>query len=241
MELQYTITPEHTQSRIGKLVEQEILKDDQLRASLLGKLARIEDRLLAPVLFLLGLVGGILGAYFPARELSPEKLIALVFFTVAYVLCWRFFSERLLNRLRKRIAANRAKPRKPFHKVNLRLIESTVRARLKAAEGAYRLEFDEDGFTLFFTKGKGAKGGLAWDQIVRLKVTPDFYSVACAKLDSKGKAYHIPRHSEVMDADSYQQGLELFLSRIPVSAFDDQTSMVRNMGTSLDSTGKVQQ
>ncbi|WP_166223554.1 YcxB family protein [Pseudomonas atagonensis] len=241
MELQYTINPEHTQARIGKLIEQEILKDDQLRARLLGKVARVEDRLLTPLFFLLGLVAGMLAIYFPARELSPEKLVAMVFFALAYAVCWRFYSERLLKRLRKRIDDSRAKPRKPFPKVNQRLIESTIRARLKATEGGYRLVFDDHGFTLIFTKGKSTKVTLAWSQIVRLKVTPDFYSVACAKLDSKGKAYYIPRTSDVMDADSYQQGLELFLSRVPVSVFEGNTLMACNMGTALDSTGEPQQ
>lgn len=220
MELQFTITPEHTQARIGKLVDQEVVKDDQLRARLLGKVAHLEDRLLAPLFFLLGLGGGMLAIYFPSRELSPEKLISMAFFTVTYVVCWRFYSDRLLNRLRKRIADNRAKPRKPFHNVNRRLIESTLRTKLKAAQGAYRLEFDDRGFTLIKIKGKGAKSGLAWEQIVRFKVTPDFYSVACAKLNSKGKAYHIPRHSGLMDSDTYQQGLGLFLSLVPVSALE---------------------
>lgn len=220
MELQFTITPEHTQGRIAKLLEQEMLKDDQLRARLSGYVARLQDRMLAPLSFLLGLIGGMAAIYFPSRELSPEKLISMVLFTVIFVVCWWIYSGRLLSRLRKRIADNRAKPRKPFHNVNRRLIESTLRTKLKAAEGAYRLEFDDRGFTLIKIKGKGAKSGLAWEQIVRFKVTPDFYSVACAKLDSKGKAYHIPRHSGLMDSDTYQQGLGLFLSLVPVSALE---------------------
>ncbi|KOY02584.1 YcxB family protein [Pseudomonas nunensis] len=216
MELQFTITPEHTQLRVNELLEQEMLKDDQLQARLLGYITRLQDRSLAPLLFLLGLAGGMLAIYFPAREFSPQKLISMALFGVIFVVFWWFYSGRLLSHLRNRIADNRAKSRAPFRRTNQRLIEMKLRIPLKAAEGAYRLQFDDEGFTLINTKG--AKVGLAWAKIVRFKETPDFYSVACAELDRKDKAYHIPRHSDVMDAEQYQQGLELFLSRVPASA-----------------------
>lgn len=54
MELQFTITPEHTQGRIAKLLEQEMLKDDQLQARLSGYVARLQDRMLAPLFFCWG-------------------------------------------------------------------------------------------------------------------------------------------------------------------------------------------
>ncbi|WP_426234163.1 YcxB family protein [Pseudomonas sp. TWP3-2] len=219
MELQFTITPEHTQMRIGKLLEQEMLKDDQLHARVTGCVNRQQDRLLAPLMFFLGLGAGALAIYFPARELSPQKIISMALFAMVFGVCWWLFSRRLLGRLRNRIASNRAKkPRMPFRSASQRLIELKLRTQLKATEGAYRLEFDEHGFTLINMKGKSTQCTLAWAQIVRLKMTPDFYCIACAKLDSKGKAYHIPRHSDVMDADMYQQGLEVFLSRVPVPA-----------------------
>jgi hypothetical protein len=217
MELQFSITPEHTRMRIGALLEHEMLKDDQLQARLLVHMQQLQDRLLAPLLFFLGLAGGLLAIYFPARLLSAQTLIAMVLFAVVFTGSWWFYSDRLLTPLRKRIADNRAKPRAPFRRASQRLIEMKLRTQLKASEGNYRLQLDEQGFTLINTKGKSAKASLAWAQIVRLKVTPDFYSVACAKLDSKGKAYHIPRHSDAMDAELYQQGLTLFLSRVPVS------------------------
>jgi hypothetical protein len=218
MELQFTITPEHTQIRIGELLEREMLKHDQLQARLLGYVARGQDRLLAPLLFVLCPVGGMLAIYFPERQFTPQKIISMVLSGVIFVVVWWFFSGRLLRRLRALLAASHAKPRTTFRGANQRLIEIKLRTNLKAAEGAYRLLFDDEGFSLINTKGRGAKGGLAWRKIVRLKETPDFYSVACAELDRKGKFYHIPKHSDVMDADQYQQGLELFLSRVPTSA-----------------------
>lgn len=218
MELQFSITPKHTEIRIGKLLEREMLKHDQQQARLLGYVARFQDRLIAPLLFLLGLVGGMLAIYFPAREFSTQKFISMALFGVIYLVFWRVYSGRLLSHLRERIADNRAKPRAPFRSANQRLIAMKLRISLKAAEGGYRLQFDDQGFTLINTRGKGAISRLAWGQIARLTVTPDFYSVACAKLYREDKAYHIPRHSDVMDADSYQQGLQLFLSRVPVSA-----------------------
>lgn len=216
MELQFTITPEHTQLRVNELLERELLKDDELQARLLGHVARVQDRLLSPLLFLLGLAGGMLAIYFPARESSPQKLISMALFGVIFVVFWWCFSARLLSHLRNRIADNRAKSRAPFRRTNQRLIEMKLRIPLKAAEGAYRLKFDDEGFSLI--NAKGANGGLAWGKIVRFKETPDFYSVACAELNRKGKAYHIPKRSDVMDAEQYQQGLELFLSRVPASA-----------------------
>lgn len=218
MELQFSITAEHTQLRIGALLEQEMLKDDQLRARLLDHVNGFQDRLLAPLLCCLGLVGGMLAIYYPARAFNPQTVVSMALFALIFVVGWWCCSARLLSRLRARIADIRAKPRVPFRSANRRLIEIKLRTQLKTTEGIYRLQFDDQGFTLINTKGKGATGALAWGQIVRLKVTPDFYSVACAKLDSQGKAYHIPRHSDLMDADSYEQGLQLFLRRVPVLA-----------------------
>ncbi|MEB0229032.1 hypothetical protein [Pseudomonas sp. 10S4] len=216
MELQFTITPKHTQVRVNEQLEQEMLKDDQLQARMLGYVMRFQNLLLGPLLFLLGLAGGMLAIYLPAREFSPQKIISMALFGVIFVVIWWFCSGRLLSKLRERIADNRAKPRAPFRRANQRLIEMKLRIPLKAVEGAYRLRLDDHGFTLI--NAKGGKGGLAWGEIVRLKVTPDFYSVACVKLDRKGKYFHIPRYSNDMDADQYHQGLELFLSRVPASA-----------------------
>ncbi|WPN55495.1 YcxB family protein [Pseudomonas sp. P9_31] len=217
MELQFTITPEHTEIRIGELLEREMLKHDQQQARLLSYVARLQDRLLAPLLFVLCLAGGMLAIYFPERPLTPQKIISMVLYGVIFMVVWWFFSGRLLRRLQARLAASHAKPRTTFRITNRHLIEIKLRNNLRAAEGAYRLLFDDEGFSLINTKGRGAKGELAWGKIVRLKETPDFYSVASAELDRKGKFYHIPKHSDVMDADQYQKGLKLFLSRVPDS------------------------
>lgn len=42
-----------------------MLKDDQLQARLSGYVARLQDRMLAPLFFLLGLIGGMAAIYFP--------------------------------------------------------------------------------------------------------------------------------------------------------------------------------
>jgi hypothetical protein len=216
MELLFTITPEHTQIRIGEQLEREMLKHDEQQAQLMGFVARLQERLLAPLVFVLCLAGGMLAIYFPERQFTPEKIISMTLSGVLLAVVWWFFSGRLLRRLRARLAASHAKPRAPLRGTNQRLIEAKLRINLKSVEGAYRLLLDDQGFSL--VNAKGAKGGLAWGKIVRLKETPDFYSVACAESDRKDKAYHIPKRSDVMDAEQYQQGLALFLSRVPASA-----------------------
>ena len=210
MELYFSITPAHTQMRLAELLEREMLKHDQQQTQLLGYVERMQDRLLSPMLFVLCLVAGALAIYFPDRQFTSEKVITMVLFGVIFVPLWWFFSGRLLRYLRARIAANRA--RTTFRGLNQRLIEARLRTNLKTAEGAYRLQLDDQGFTVI--RPKGIKSGLAWGQIVRVRETPDFYLVACAELDRKGKAYVIPKHSDVMDAEVYQQGLKLFLSRV---------------------------
>lgn len=216
MELHFTITPEHTQIRIGEQLEREMLKHDEQQAQLMGCVARLQDCLLAPLLFVLCLVGGMLAIYFPERQFTPQKIITMVLFGAIFAVFWWFFSSRWLGHLRARMAASGAQPRAPLRGANQRLIEAKLRINLKSVEGAYRLLLDDQGFSLI--NAKGAKGGLAWGKIVRLKETPDFYSVASAESDRKDKAYHIPKRSDVMDAEQYQQGLTLFLSRVPASA-----------------------
>jgi hypothetical protein len=213
MELQFTITPAHTQIRLAELLEREMLKHDQQQARLLGYVERMQDRLLSPLLFALCLVVGALAIYFPERQLTAEKVISMVLFGVIFAPLWWFFSGRLLRYLSTRMAANRTKPRASLRGLNQRLIEAKLRTNLKAAEGNYRLQLDDKGFTMISTKG--IKSGLTWGQVVRVKEKSDFYFVACAELDREGKAYLIPRHSDAMDAEQYQQGLKLFLSRVP--------------------------
>lgn len=213
LELQFTITPAHTQIRLAELLEREMLKHDQQLSKMHGNVERLQDRLLAPLLFALCLVAGALAIYFSERQFTAEKVVSMVLFGVILVPLLWFGSGRLLPYLRARIAANRTKPRATFRGLNQRLIETRLRTNLKAAEGAYCLQFDDQGFTVI--RPKGIKSGLPWEQIARVREKPDFYLVACAELDRKGKAYLIPKHSDAMDAERYQQGLILFLSRVP--------------------------
>ncbi|WP_447790620.1 hypothetical protein [Pseudomonas farris] len=131
MELQFTITPEHTQIRVGELLEREMLKHDQQQARLLGYVTRLQDRVLAPLLFGLCLVVGLLAIYFPERQLSTQKFISMALFGVIFVVFWWFYSGRLLRHLRARIAANRAKPSTPLRGANQRLTEIKLRTNLK--------------------------------------------------------------------------------------------------------------
>lgn len=213
MELHFTISPAHTQIRLAVLLEREMLKHDQQQTQLLGYVERVQDRLLSPLLFALCLGAGALAIYFPERQLTSEKIISMVLFGVVFVPFWWFFSGRLLGYLSTRMAANRTKPRAPLRGLNQRLIETRLRTNLEATEGDYRLQLDDKGFTMI--NPKGIKSGLAWGQVVRVKESFDFYFISCAELDRKGKAYLIPRHSDAMDAEQYQQGLKLFLSRAP--------------------------
>lgn len=216
MELNFTITPALTQTRLAELLEREMLKNDQQLSNMQDHVDGLQDRWLTLLLFALCLVAGALALYLPDREITAEKVISLALCAVTLVLlCW-FGSDRLIRYLRTRIVANRAKPRTTFRGWNKRLIEARLRTNLKTAEGAYRLQLDDQGFTMI--RPKGIKSGLAWGQIVRVREKPDFYLVACAELDRKGKTYVIPKHSNAMDAELYQQGLKLFLSRVPNSA-----------------------
>lgn len=213
MELHFTITPALTQSRLAELLEREMLKHDQQLGKMQNHVERWQDRLLSPLLFVLCLLAGALTIYLPDRRLTTEKVISVVLFGVILVPLWWFGASRLLRYLRDRIAVNRTKSRTTFRGLNQHLIEARLRTNLKAAEGAYRLQLDDQGFTVI--RPKGIKSGLAWEQIVRVREKPDFYLVACAELDRKGKAYLIPKQSDAMDAEQYQQGLKLFLSRAP--------------------------
>jgi len=131
--------------------------------------------------------------------------------TVLCVLLWKRYSARLLSALR----AHRATRQAPLQGLHSKLVRAGLRARLRRLEGGYRLQLDDQGFTLIHDRG--ARERLEWTQIARLQATPDFYKVACARLAAEGKAYHIPRHSDAMDPAAYRQGLALWLSKCPVA------------------------
>ncbi|WP_460422166.1 YcxB family protein [Pseudomonas sp. ZL2] len=215
MELHYSITPAHIQAWIAEPLKQEMLKHDQQQAQAMANVARWQRRLVGPLMFALCLVGGMLALYFPERRFTAQNVIAMVLFALIFIPLWWRFSGRWIKHLQARIAANHAKPRAPLRGLNQRLIETRLRAPLKSVESTYCLSFDDQGFTL--DKARGGKSTLAWEQIVRLQETPDFYLVASADMMRQGVACLIAKHSDLMPAEEYQQGLQAFLSQCPVT------------------------
>ncbi|EPL06626.1 hypothetical protein [Pseudomonas sp. CF161] len=219
MELQFSITPAHTAARIAPQLAREMQQHDQH----MGKVTQLQNRLAARLVpglvtalaFALPLAGGLAAIYFPQRVFSAEKIIAMLLFGLIYGLGWWLFSRRWLKRLQDNINLKPIPSGTPLRGLNQRLVEAKLRIPLKASEGAYRLLLDDQGFTL--THANGATGGLAWEQVAHLAQSPDFYCLASADLHRQGKAYNIPKHSDLMDPDEYQQGIALLLEKCPVA------------------------
>lgn len=216
MELHYSITPAHTQAWIAEPLKQALLKQDEQQARAMATFARWQSRLVGPLMFTLGLIGGLLAIYVPEQRITAQKGITMALFTVVFIALWWRFSGRLVQHLQARIAANHAKPRAPIRGLNQRLIEARLLAPLKSVQSTYHLSFDDQGFTL--DKARGGKTTLAWDQVVRVQQTPDFYLVASADMVRQGVACLIAKQSDQMPDDEYQQGLHAFLSHCPVTA-----------------------
>lgn len=215
MQLHYSITPAHIEAWIAEPLKQELLKQDQQQARVMASFARWQSRLVGPLMFTLCLIGGLLAICFPERSISTQNAITMALFTLVFGALWWRFSGRWIKHLQARIAANHAKPRAPVRGLNQRLIEARLRAPLKSIESAYCLNFDEQGFTL--DKARGGKTTLAWEQIVSVQQTPDFYCVACADMVRQGVSCLVAKHSDLMPAEDYQQGLQAFLSQCPVA------------------------
>lgn len=219
MELQFTITPAHTAARIAPQLAREMQQHDQHMDKVTQLQNRLAARLVPPLVtalaFALPLAGGLAAIYFPQRVFSAEKIIAMVLFGLIYGLGWRLFSGRWLKRLQGNIKLKPIPSGTPLRGLNQRLVEAKLRIPLKSTEGAYRLLLDDQGFTL--THANGATGGLAWEQVAHLEQSPDFYCLASTDLYRQGKAYNIPKHSDLMDPDEYQQGIALLLEKCPVA------------------------
>ncbi|MEX8194048.1 hypothetical protein [Comamonas guangdongensis] len=211
MELQFTITPAHTASRLQTALQREMQRHARQQARLQARMAGWQERWLAPLLLCLGLGGGLLTIARPGEPLSLEKIIAMLISIALCILLWKRYSARLLAALR----ARRALRRPPLQGLHQRLTRASLRARLRRLEGDYRLQLDDQGFTLIHARG--GRERLEWAQIVSLQATPEFYKVAGARLAAEGKAYHIPRHSDAMDPAAYRRGLALWLSKCPVA------------------------
>lgn len=211
MELHYRITPAHTEAWIAEPLKQELLKDDQQHVQAMSTFARWQSRLIGPVMFTLCLIGGCLSIYFPERTFTPEKVIAMVAFALIFILLWWRFSGRWIKHLQARIAATPIKPQAPLRGLSQRLIET----RLRAVEGTYCLNFDDQGFTLLNTRG--GQSSLAWKQIASVQEIPDFYLVADADMERQGVACFIAKHTDLMPTEAYQQGLQAFLSQCPAA------------------------
>ncbi|MGC5701780.1 hypothetical protein J4P02_16395 [Pseudomonas sp. NFXW11] len=215
MELHYSITPAHTEARLAEKLPQAMLEHDRQQARIMAGVARWQKRLLGPLLFVLCLIGGTLALYVPERRFTPEKIIALVICGLIFIPLWWRYSGRWLNHLQALAAARQARRRAPLRELNQRLIAARLRAPLKAAEGAYSLSFDEQGFTL--SNARGGKSNLAWTQVSQLQESADCYALASAEMARKGLACRIAKHSDLMPVETYQQGLQAFLSQCPVA------------------------
>ncbi|MGZ0704432.1 hypothetical protein [Pseudomonas piscis] len=211
MELHYSITPAHTEAWIAEPLKQELLRDDQQHVQAMGTFARWQSRFIGPVMFTLCLVGGCLSIYFPERTFTPEKVIAMVAFALIFIPLWWRFSGRWIKHLQARIAATPIKPQAPLRRLSQRLIET----RLRAVEGTYCLNFDDQGFTLL--NARGGQSSLAWDQIASVQEIADFYLVADADMAREGMACFIAKRSDLMPVEEYQQRLQGFLSKCPVA------------------------
>lgn len=212
MELQFTITPAHTASRLQAALQREMQQHQQQHARIQAQVTRWQDRWLAPLLFCLGLGGGMVCIAWGGQPLTTEKGIAMLVTCVLFSLLWWRFAPRLLAVLR----TYRTRPRQPpLQGLYQRLAQATLRTQLQRQEGRYHLQLDSQGFTL--SHAQGASNRVEWAQIVRLQATPDFYRLSTAALAAKGQAYHLPRHSNAMDPALYQQQLALWLQHCPVA------------------------
>ena len=122
-----------------------------------------QERWLAPLVLCLGLGGGLLAIARPGQPLSPEKIIAMLVSTVLCILLWKRYSARLLGALRQHQAMRQA----PLQGLLRKLVRAGLRARLRRMEGGYRLQLDDQGFTLIHDRG--ARERLEWAQIARLR------------------------------------------------------------------------
>lgn len=218
MKLQFTITPAHTQIILDERLEGLLRRSDRRQAKVSDDLIRLQYRVCRPLpIMLLSLATATLTLYFyaPTRPFSTYENVILGLSVGVFLLLWWFSLDHLTRCLRAHLAANRAKRHMPRYRLRKGLIEIERRRVLNAA-GVYRLRFDDHGFTSI--SPQGVKGGLAWKEITCLTQTSNFYSVTSARLGRQDKTYYIPRHSDVMDCEQYQSGLELFLSRIPTPA-----------------------
>lgn len=85
MELQFSITPAHTEIRLAEKLRQEMLKHDQQQARIMGSVAHWQSRLLGPLMLVLCLVAAVLAIYLPERRFTPEKVAALVLFALTFI------------------------------------------------------------------------------------------------------------------------------------------------------------
>ncbi|QXH49080.1 hypothetical protein KSS94_14015 [Pseudomonas fakonensis] len=205
MELHYSITPAHTEIRVAKKLAKEMAWEDRMHE----RVRRWQLRL-TPAFQLLTLPFGATVVYLFLPYVGKlEKVIAIVIATLLFIPYWWCFCLR-----RARHALANPKPRR-LRRINERLAESAIRRMLVLHEGRYRLTFDDQGFTLT-PPPRVRAGGLRWDEITHIRECADFYAISSAALERKKRAYRIPRHSDLMPAEQYLQGLATFLSKCPV-------------------------
>jgi len=214
VELHYTLTPAMTRLRVAEALAHEARKD----AALLDAVTRGQPGALK---LLLLLPFPVTSAYLLLqRDATPTTMVTAVVLALLTLPLWRL-ADRLLAPLHRRIEMRAGRHAGRLGALSLRLAEVTLRTRIASLEGNYVLRFDDHGFRL----GRDPQHpvALAWTGIVHAAETEHFHRIACAALHRRGKAYWIPKRSEAMEPAAFQQGLQLFLERIPAAAFSEKT------------------
>lgn len=208
-ELRFTITAAHTRRSVADALAHQAAKD----AALLQRVSRRQQRALKPLLLLVLPAGCLL--YIALQPgVDRQMKIALLLAAVLLVPAWHY-AERLLAPLRRRMAQAPAHGGGKLHAFSLRLAETTLRIRLAAVEGDYRLRFDTQGFTV--VRGQQAPARIAWHDVTHVTETAGFHVIGCAPPRTRQRMVWIPKQSDAIDGGAWPQHLAQFLQRCPPS------------------------
>jgi hypothetical protein len=128
--------------------------------------------------------------------------------TVLCILLWKRYSARLLGALRQHQAMRQA----PLQGLLRKLVRRPA-ARLRRMEGGYRLQLDDQGFTLIHDRGaRAARMGADRAPAGHARLLQGGQRPA----RGRGQGLPYPRHSDAMDPAAYRQGLALWLSKCPM-------------------------
>lgn len=203
MEICFNLTANDFQALIDETIAARMQRDEPL----LSAVSQWQKRYRTHIAIGLAVLCAALAPWLIYGHYTAESMIALALgIPLALIICRRL-PAGVLGRSQKQHQADSA--------VSLALLQRCLHWHMARARdrfiGLHTWHIGSDTLRIVLPNGQQAEA--TWNRIVYVSHTPSFYRLTNRLHRLTGLAYVLPKHSDEMEDDVYQQGISMILQR----------------------------